>query len=245
MRMPSIVAPSFDFQLITSRVPTFQPRIWSLIAVTVFGAQFATSLTAISGSRARRTRGEGGLRGVAREREPAEHAAVGPRYASEAATGRVEPEEMRCRFLRAAEPDRASLPFEQAGVLVEGVGERARCATVRRHDGDARIRREVPVVPHGRGERDLRSVRRPHRVVVRPALVHDLANGVGRSAVRGKRDHIDVGRQTLDEIRIDGRAERDLPAVGRPVELLDGEVRPFVRRRPDCGSARAFATSNV
>src|ERR1700682_945701 len=47
---PSIVAPSLDFQLMTSRLPSCQLRIGSLMAVTTRGTHGVVLLTAISGS---------------------------------------------------------------------------------------------------------------------------------------------------------------------------------------------------
>ena len=76
---------------------------------------------------------------------------------------------------------------------------------------------------------------------VRPGLGDDLFH-----RIVGQVEDIDVGRPALDEVRIDGRAERDFRPVGRPGEGADREILALSSAAgPAWGAFIASATSNV
>ena len=135
---------------------------------------------------------------------------------------RIQPEEMRRRFLQRAEVDSVRPPRDQFRVFVEAVGQNLRRAAFRRDHGDLSIQVVKVFRAVGRLIGDLFAVRRPHRIRVRPRSGDDLL----RFAI-GKRHHIDVPRVRGDQVRIALRAERDPRSVRRPGKIPSAEITSF------------------
>ncbi len=123
----------------------------------------------------------------------------------------------------------ARRPRNEAGVLIERVGQHPGVGHSRHHDGDDAVLVEVKRFRHRRRECDFTSVGRPARIRVGSLLRDRDRHGPG---VDG--DDRDVGAAAIRRIVRDAMVERDLASVGRPVETADheGSLRQLARGRP-------------
>ena len=118
-------------------------------------------------------------------------------------------------YLQAAK--KAGVPVTtEIRLLIEPVGDGTRSPAVGRNHGQPAVRVKVELLSHRRTKHDRFAVGRPLRICVGTWLADDLPD-----RTVGEREHVQIRRDALDEIRIQRGAERDARAVRRPFEAAD------------------------
>ena len=125
----------------------------------------------------------------------------------------VRPEHLRLRPLHTRKINAVRPPSHNRRLLIECIAHRTYRAALSRHHRNPRIGVEKLRIPHRRPERDPLPIGSPHRPRIRPRRIDDLLHPIPR-----QRQHVDVRRPALHQIRILRRAEGNALPVRSPRE---------------------------